>query len=109
MAAIDLEELTRGKVHNLSGRLRGLAARERFGLDGIDLAGHPVEIRIPDYIYAVTPSFIQGLFGPSLKFLQFNVQAFRNAYRFVAPAIVLEQLERGIAAITTSRDIADIR
>jgi hypothetical protein len=102
MAAIDLEELTRGKVHNLSGRLRGLAARERFGLDGIDLAGHPVEIRIPDYIYAVTPSFIQGLFGPSLKFL-------RNAYRFVAPAIVLEQLERGIAAITTSRDIADIR
>ncbi|KPF78358.1 hypothetical protein IP88_04235 [alpha proteobacterium AAP81b] len=109
MAAIDLEELTQGKVHNLSGRLRGIAARERFGLDGLDGSGDPVEIRIPDYIYAVTPSFIQGLLGPTLKSLHFDVKAFRDSYRFVAPAVVLEQLERGISAITTSRDIAEIR
>lgn len=109
MAAIDLEVLTQGKVHNLSGRLRGLAAREKFGLDQIDRQGGVVELRVPSYVYAVTPSFVQGLLGESLRIRHGNVEAFRKAYRFVAPAVVLEQLERGISAIATSRDIADIR
>lgn len=108
MVAIDLEELTMGKVHNLSGRLRGLAARERFGLDRLDRDGEPVEVRVPEYVYAVTPSFVQGLLGASLRVLDWNVSSFRQHYRFVAPAIVLDQIERGISAITTSRDIADI-
>ena len=108
MAAIDLEELTMGKVHNLSGRLRGLAAREKFGLDQFDLNDETVEVHVPEYVYAVTPSFVQGLLGGSLKVRNWDVASFRQNYRFIAPAIVLDQLERGISAITTSRDVADI-
>lgn len=108
MAAIYLEELTQGKVHNLSGRLRGLAAREKFGLDQFDLDHEGVEVHVPEYVYAVTPSFVQGLLGGSLKSRGWDVQQFRQIYRFVAPAIVLDQLERGISAIATSRDVADI-
>jgi len=109
MAAIDLEELTQGKVHNLSGRLRGLAAREKFHLDEIDESSEPVEVRFPDYVYAVTPSFIQGLFAKSVERRGGSANAFRSSYSFIAPAVVLEQVERGLTAILTSRDVSDIR
>lgn len=109
MKSIDLELLTQGKVHNLSGRLRGLAAREMFALDAIDDAGESVEVRIPDYVYAVTPSFVQGLFGKSVERRGGREQDFRNSFRFIAPAVVLDQLDRGLSAILTSRNIADIR
>lgn len=109
MASIDLEELTQGKVHNLSGRLRGLAAREKFHLDQIDAESEPVEVRFPDYVYAVTPSFIQGLFARSVERRGGSERAFRRHYTFIAPAVVLEQVERGLSAILTSRDVSDIR
>jgi hypothetical protein len=109
MAAIDLEELTKGKVHNLSGRLRGLAARDLFHLDRLDQSGEPVEVHIPDHVYAVTPSFIQGLFGKSVEQLGGNAQAFRRNYRFIAPALVLDQVEKGLSAILTNRNISEIR
>lgn len=108
MASIDLEVLTQGKVHNLSGRLRGLAAREMFGLDQIDEAGDVVQVRIPDYVYAVTPSFIQGLFGRSVERRGGREQDFRRSFSFIAPAVVLDQVEKGLSAILTSRNIADI-
>lgn len=108
MASIDLEVLTQGKVHNLSGRLRGLAAREMFELDRIDDAGELVQVLIPDHVYAITPSFIQGLFGRSVERRGGREQDFRRFFSFVAPAVVLDQVDRGLAAILTSRNIADI-
>lgn len=108
MASIDLELLTQGKVHNLSGRLRGLAARKMFDLDTIDDAGDAVQVRIPDYVYAITPSFIQGLFGRSVERRGGREQDFRRSFDFVAPAVVLDQIERGLAAILTSRNPSDI-
>ena len=109
MMAIDLEELTQGKVHNLSGRLRGLAARERFHLDQTDIELELVQVRIPEYVYAVTPSFIQGLLGRSFENRGGKEDTFRRSFSFVAPAVVLEQLERGLSAILTSRNVEDIR
>ena len=106
---IDLEELTgAGRVQNLSGRLRGLAAREKFHLEEMDRSGEMVEVRVPDYVYSMTPSFFQGLFGSSVHALGDDERLFRERFRFVAPAIVLQQIERGLAATLTSRNLNDI-
>lgn len=110
MATINLEDLTRdGRVHNLSGRLRGQAARELFCVDALDRSAEPVEVIVPPYIYSVTPSFFQGLFGPSVRARGNDAGRFREHFRFVAPSIVLEQFERGLSAILTSRDLNDVR
>lgn len=107
---IDLEELTGdGRVQNLSGRLRGLAAREKFHIDDLDRTENVVEVRVPDYVYSLTPSFFQGLFGDSVNTLGNSEQTFRSHFRFVAPAIILQQIERGLAAALTSRDLSDVR
>lgn len=108
-AVINLEQLTgEGRVQNLSGRLRGLAARELFRVDELDGATDVVEVRVPEYVYSVTPSFFQGLFGGSVQALGSDAQAFRQHFRFIAPAIVLQQLERGLSAALTSRNLNDI-
>ncbi|KXU29218.1 hypothetical protein A0J57_18230 [Sphingobium sp. 22B] len=106
MTAIDLEELTgAGKVHNLSGRERGLAARELFKLDQLDADAQPVDVLVPDYVYSLTPSFVQGFFGASVKAFGYDTERFKSHFRFKAPSIVMQQLERGLAAITTQRDL----
>ena len=110
MKMINLEELTgNGRVHNLSGRLRGLAARDLYKLDEFDQSAEDAEVVVPGYVYSLTPSFVQGLFGESIRASGNDLTAFRRRFRFVAPAIVLEQLERGLSAIMTNRDIASIR
>lgn len=110
MKMIDLTELTgNGKVHNLSGRLRGQAAREMFGLDEIDASHEPVRVVIPAYVYSLTPSFFQGLFGASVRKMGNNRAMFKSRFSFDAPRIVLAQLERGLSAVLTNRDINSIR
>ncbi|HEX7782134.1 MAG TPA: hypothetical protein VF509_04955 [Sphingobium sp.] len=105
-ATIDLEQLTgAGKVHNLSGRERGLAARELFQLDALDADPQPVDVLVPDYVYSLTPSFVQGFFGQSVQAFGNDPDRFKTHFRFRAPAIVMQQLERGLAAITTQRDL----
>ncbi len=106
MTSIDLEELTgAGKVHNLSGRERGLAARELFQLDKLDAEPSPVDVIVPEYVYSLTPSFVQGFFGESVKAFNYDTNRFKSHFRFRAPSIVMQQLERGLAAITTHRDL----
>lgn len=110
MKTIDLEELTGdGRVHNLSGRLRGLKAREHFQLDDIDNGEEVAEVHVPSYVYSLTPSFVQGLLGESIRATGNDVTKFRSKFHFVAPAVVLQQLERGISAIMTDRNPANLR
>jgi hypothetical protein len=107
---IDLEELTgHGKVQNLSGRLRGLAAREKFQLDELDSDADDIEVIVPSYVYSLTPSFFQGLFGDSVRAFGNDSAKFMAHFRFTAPAVVLQQVERGLSAILTSRDLSNIR
>jgi hypothetical protein len=109
-ATINLGELTgNGKVHNLSGRLRGQAARKMFQIDDIDRRDDAVEVIVPGYVYSLTPSFFQGLFGDSVKAHGNDPSRFLARFRFVAPSIVLEQVERGLSAVLTSRDLKDVR
>lgn len=110
MKTINLEELTEsGRVHNLSGRLRGLAAREHFDFDAIDKGDEPAEVQVPGHVYSLTPSFVQGLFGESVKAAGGDVKRFREKFHFVAPPVVLKQLDRGFSAILTDRDLSSLR
>jgi hypothetical protein len=107
---IDLEVLTgNGRVENLSGRLRGLAARELFKIDDLDQSDDVVEVHVPDYVYSLTPSFFQGLFGKSVHALGDNPERFKSRFRFIAPQIVLQQIDWGLRAALTSRNLGDVR
>lgn len=103
-ALINLDELTAGKVHNLSGHMRGLAARQHFDLDQLDICDEPVEVIVPEHIYGLSPSFVQGLFAASVQRLGNDRETFLRHYRFRATDLVKRQLERGLSAILTDRD-----
>jgi hypothetical protein len=100
---INFGDLTKGQVHNLSGHDRGLAARESFKLDQLDLDGIRHVVYVPDDIYGVSPSFIQGLFSGSLKKLGNDIEEFRKHYEIEATDLVRRQIERGLTNIVLDR------
>jgi hypothetical protein len=75
----------------------------------LDQASDSVEVHVPDYVYSLTPSFFQGLFGESVHALGNDKGSFLAHFRFIAPPIVLQQIERGLTAALTSRDIGEVR
>lgn len=103
MQKIELMELTgNGEVHNLSGHERGLAARNKFNLEKLDSSAEPVVVAIPDFVYTITPSFFQGMFAESVKKLG-NREGFLSHYTFIAPPVVLQQIENGIRSSLMKR------
>ncbi|HEV7287745.1 hypothetical protein [Sphingomonas sp.] len=103
---IDLDALTdNGKVHNLSGHDRGVAARVAFELDRHDAETGEVEIVVPEHIYAVSPSFVQGLLSGSFQKFGLDREKFFARYRLVATDLIKRQFDRGISAILTNRDL----
>lgn len=93
---IDLEKYTAGgKVKNLSGKDRGLKAREEFDLDRIDSEGGPVEVRIPNSVYAVSTSFFCGMFGESYSNLG-GPDKLREIYKFHVPDGLEPQIQQGL-------------
>lgn len=105
MQTIDLDRLTgNGKVHNLSGHVRGLAARNEFGLDALDAAGDPVRVVVPEHVYSLSPSFVQGLFSASVRALGNDPTAFFSHYQIVASELVRRQIDRAMQNITLDRD-----
>ncbi len=107
---INLGELTDGgKVANLSGRHRGLAARAHFGLDWHSASEvKPAVINVPADLDSITPSFLQGMFGSSMQAVGSSRARFLEVFHFVASAHLMGQLEDGISAMLTSRDLADL-
>lgn len=102
---IDLDLLTEGgKVHNLSGHDRGVAARAAFGLDDLDRLSDRVEIRVPGHIYAISPSFIQGLLATSVQRAGASREAFFNHFSLEASDLIKRQFDRGLSSILTNRD-----
>ena len=88
---VDIRLLTQGEVRNLAGHERGLAARERFGMQRLDEDAAPVAVVFPDHFRQVSSSFFQGMFSASVRRLG-SVDAFFNHYRFDAPAHVRAKL-----------------
>lgn len=103
VSAIDFGTLTEGKVHNLSGHDRGLAARRSFRLDELDTDGVKHLVRIPDDIYGISPSFIQGLFADTLRSLNNSLEEFERCYEFEATDLIQRQIARGLQNILIDR------
>lgn len=95
---IDLTEITKGEVRNLSGHPRGVAARDHFDLSELDEAEDVVCVVFPDNLLSVAPSFVQGMFAGSYRALG-SEEAFRRHYRWRATDLIEQQLERGLKQI----------
>ena len=92
---IDLNEFTKGgQVRNLSGKDRGLAARERFDLDRYDESREQVTVKVPHNVYAISTSFFCGMFGES--YVKLGSRGLREVYRFEMPDVLRPQVEQGI-------------
>lgn len=104
MATVNLETLTdEGRVRNLTGHERGLAARKHYNLAEFDKSGETVEVHIPDTLDAMTVSFFQGMFADSVR----NTGAqFLDRYHFHASPVIMEQVLRGIERVKTRRGSA---
>lgn len=106
---IDLDVLTEGgKVHNLSGHDRGVAAREAFGLDQLDQQPSAIEIRVPDHIYAISPSFIQGLLATSVQKAGSSREGFFKRFSLNSSDLIKRQFDRGLNSILTNRDFSTL-
>lgn len=102
---IDLVELTKGEVRNLTGQDRGVAARELFDLDSIDQTEEDVRIIVPADLDAISTSFFQGMFTASVRAAS-SAEAFFARYRFEATPSIREQVFRGVERILAPRGTA---
>lgn len=104
MAKINLHDLTKGEVRNLTGQLRGAEARKLFELDRLDRESQVVEVLVPSDLDAIATSFFQGLFAHSVQ--HYGREQFLEHYRFNAGPTIMEQVHRGIERSLTKRGLA---
>jgi hypothetical protein len=93
---IDLDIPTgKGKVHNLTGKDRGLHGRVFFEVDALDQTSESVQVIVPDHLDNISTSYFLGLFSKSIKSL--GEDAFRSKYIFHSPKTAISrQIEHGI-------------
>ena len=93
---IDLTIYTaNGKVRNLSGKDRGVSARQHFKMDELDLQPNDVvTVYIPDYVYAISTSFFCGMFGDSFETL--GRDGLLKKYEFNMPDDLQAHVEQGL-------------
>lgn len=83
----------------ISGKDRGIDARKSFGLDKLDQSNDHVVIVVPDDVKVITPSFVLGMFSPSVSKCG-SIEKFFTKYEFTTPSgapstLVLEQIQQG--------------
>ena len=88
---VDLGELTGGEVRSLIGHDRGIAAREKYGLDDFDAGAAVVRVIIPKDFRSLSPSFFQGMFGSSV-YRYASVDEFMQHYQFSGPLPVVAKV-----------------
>ncbi|WP_411818673.1 hypothetical protein [Hyphococcus sp. DH-69] len=102
---IDLTQLTKGEVRNLTGQDRGKAARQLFELDILDKDSEMVTVIVPPELDAITTSFFQGMFSASVRSAK-TAEKFLAKYHFETNASIMEQIIRGIQRVLTPRGTA---
>ncbi|WP_439365484.1 hypothetical protein ACNJYD_04350 [Bradyrhizobium sp. DASA03005] len=83
-----------GDTSVLSGKQRGLAARAEYNLDALDEADEELSVVLSPELEAITPSFVLGMFGKSVKHIG-DVDAFFRKYHFSAEPHLMAQIRRG--------------
>lgn len=107
---VNLAEMTDGgRIPNLSGRPRGLAARSHYHLDWTSVAdARRTVVKVPEEVDSLTPSFFQGMFGAAYKVLGKNRTRFYENFTFDANNLIKAQIEQGLSALDISRDLTDL-
>jgi len=102
-SSIDINRLTDGRVLNLAGHDRGLAARDSFDLARLDKESEAIAVHFPDGFRQLSSSFFQGMFADSVR-QSGSVKAFFEHYRFDAPAHIRTKLADYAEQILNRRD-----
>ena len=104
---IDLSEVRVSGTRVYSGQPRGKAARQYFRVDSLDREDGVVTVLIPSDTYSIGPSFLLGLFEPSVKKL--GEDRFFAKYKFPWNEILLDSLHETVArALKTSTVLRSI-
>jgi hypothetical protein len=92
---LDLSQLSGdGDTKVLSGKQRGIRARADYSLETFDSASGQVTVKFAPDVQAITPSFVLGMFGVSVKAYG-SVDAFFQKYEFEVRPNLLAQIRRG--------------
>ena len=92
---LDMTALSEGGTTRvLSGKQRGLKAREDLHLEALDQAADQVDVVLADDVDAITPSFVLGMFGASVRRCG-SVDSFFDKYHFRVRAHLIAQVRRG--------------
>ena len=68
MVNIDLSKLTSANSKVLAGHQRGVAARELYHIDDLERDfTSPIVVTAPSHLETISPSFVQGFLGATLK------------------------------------------
>ena len=101
---VDLGLLSNGKVLVLAGPERGLAAREQYKLDVLDLSDEKIEVIAPDDLEAISPSFVQGFLAKS--FQRLGEEGLFQKYQFKLNELLVDDVRDGIERLKMQREIA---
>jgi hypothetical protein len=92
---IDLGQVRAAGTRVYSGQPRGKAARQHFRIDALDREDGVVTVLIPRDTYSIGPSFLLGLFEPSI--VRLGRDRFYARYKFPWNAILLDSLNETVA------------
>jgi hypothetical protein len=98
---VDLSQVL-GPVY--SGRDRGEALREKYGLDSKEDAADVVHVVIPGTTYTVSSSFFLGLFGPSVRKCG-TVDKFEKKFTFRGPEFLKPVLHSHASLALQNRNL----
>lgn len=100
---INLEDIRVAGTRVYSGQPRGKAARRRFNVDALDREDGIVTVLIPADTYSIGPSFLLGLFEPSI--LALGKDRFYAKYKFPWDPILLDSLYETVARATKTSSV----
>jgi uncharacterized protein YdhG (YjbR/CyaY superfamily) len=89
IAKKDFYEFTgKGRTWSISGRPKGEAIRGKWNLDELEKEkGTIIYISIPEKMYNISPSLIQGMFTQTIK--EIKKKGFYEKYKFLSPNLIL--------------------
>lgn len=92
---LNLEQILDSGQKVVSGKERGIDARAVFDLDKIDRSDEHVVVVVPNDVKVITPSFVLGMFSPSVSKCG-SIENFFKKFEFKTPSnLVLEQIQQG--------------
>ena len=101
---IDLSTVRASGSRVYSGQPRGKAARQHFRVDQLDRDSDVVAtVLIPPDTYSIGPSFLLGLFEPSI--VRLGKEGFYKKYKFPWDEILLDSLHETVERATKTSNV----